>query len=83
MHRWHVTLVGLNGRRARAVPVEQFAALHDYPQVVAIVAYDEPTEQVTQYAPYTLTVNGVVQPGGGVTDAPGTAAHYGGGSRTP
>ena len=33
-------------------------------QVVAIVAYDEPTEQVQQYAPYTLTVNGVVQPGG-------------------
>ena len=28
------------------------------------MAYDEPTEQVQQYAPYTLTVNGVVQPGG-------------------
>jgi hypothetical protein len=34
-------------------------------KVVAIVAYDEPTEQVQQYAPYTLKVNGVVQPGGG------------------
>ena len=34
-------------------------------KVVALVAYDEPTEQVQQYAPYTLTVNGVVQPGGG------------------
>jgi hypothetical protein len=32
---------------------------------VAVVAYDEPTELVQQYAPYTLTVNGVVQPGGG------------------
>jgi hypothetical protein len=32
--------------------------------VAAIVAYDEPTELITQYAPYTLTVNGVVQPGG-------------------
>jgi hypothetical protein len=32
------------------------------------VAYDEPTEQVQQYAPYTLTVNGVRQPGG----TPGT-----------
>jgi hypothetical protein len=31
---------------------------------VAIVAYDEPTEQVQQYAPYTLEVNGVTQPGG-------------------
>ncbi len=30
-----------------------------------MVAYDEPTEQVQQYAPYTLTVNGVLQPGGG------------------
>jgi hypothetical protein len=32
--------------------------------VAAIVMYDEPTEQVTKYAPYELTVNGVVQPGG-------------------
>ena len=36
-----------------------------FPQVVVMVAYDEPTEQVQQYAPYTLTVNGVLQPGGG------------------
>jgi hypothetical protein len=35
-----------------------------FPEVVVIVAYDEPTEQVTQYAPYTLTVNGAVQGGG-------------------
>ena len=35
-----------------------------FPQVVAIIAYDEPTEQVQQYAPYTLTVNGRLQPGG-------------------
>lgn len=35
-----------------------------FPEVVVIVAYDEPTEQVTQYAPYTLTANGVVQGGG-------------------
>jgi hypothetical protein len=32
--------------------------------VAAIVMYDEPTESITQYAPYALTVNGVVQPGG-------------------
>jgi len=32
--------------------------------VSAIVFYDDPTETSTQYAPYTLTVNGVVQPGG-------------------
>jgi hypothetical protein len=32
---------------------------------VAIVAYDEPTELVTRYAAYSLTANGVTQPGGG------------------
>jgi hypothetical protein len=32
--------------------------------VGAIVMYDEPTEQIRDYAPYRLTVNGVLQPGG-------------------
>jgi Immune inhibitor A peptidase M6 len=32
--------------------------------VGAIVMYDEPTERVADYAPYRLTVNGTVQPGG-------------------
>ena len=32
--------------------------------VGAIVFYDDPTESSIQYAPYTLTVNGVTQPGG-------------------
>ncbi len=32
--------------------------------VAAIVFYDDPTESSIQYAPYTLTVNGVTQPGG-------------------
>ncbi len=32
--------------------------------VSAIVTYHDDTELVTQYAPYTLTVNGVTQPGG-------------------
>ena len=32
--------------------------------VAAIVTYDEPTESLGQYAPYTLRVNGVTQPGG-------------------
>jgi hypothetical protein len=35
-----------------------------YDTVAAIVTYDEPTESVAQYAPYTLVANGVVQPGG-------------------
>lgn len=67
VHAWHVKLVGLDerGRRARQVGIAGYAALRDYPTVVAIVGYDEPTGDVTQYAPYTLTVNGVVQPGGG------------------
>lgn len=32
--------------------------------VAAIITHDEPTATVFEYAPYTLTVNGVVQPGG-------------------
>jgi len=66
VHGWSVRLVGLDeaGRRARQVPVTQVAALRPYPKVVAIVAYDEPTGTVRQYAPYRLTVNGTVQPGG-------------------
>jgi hypothetical protein len=34
--------------------------------VGAIVFYDDPSETSQQYAPYKLTVNGVVQPGGGL-----------------
>ena len=44
---------------------EALGALSPFEKVVAIVAYDEPTELVTQYAPYTLKANGVTQPGGG------------------
>jgi hypothetical protein len=32
--------------------------------VAAIVTFRDGTELVTQYAPYTLTVNGTPQPGG-------------------
>jgi hypothetical protein len=32
--------------------------------VAVIVTQDDPTETITQYAPYVLTINGVVQPGG-------------------
>jgi bacillopeptidase F (M6 metalloprotease family) len=34
--------------------------------VAAIVFYDDPSETSTQYAPYSLKVNGVTQPGGGL-----------------
>jgi hypothetical protein len=37
--------------------------------VVAVVSYDELTEQYQPEALYTLTVNGVVQPGGGQSTA--------------
>jgi hypothetical protein len=41
------------------------------PEVVAaIVTYDEPSGLVSQYAPYRLEVNGVLQPGGGEPAAP-------------
>jgi hypothetical protein len=47
----------------------KLAEFRSYPRVVVLVGYDEPTEQYRQQAPYTLTVNGVVQPGGGQTAA--------------
>ncbi len=73
---WHVKLVGIDeahhlawqfeftGKNTVTLNWIQLALLSLFPKVVAVVAYDEPTEQVQQYAPYTLTVNGVVQPGG-------------------
>ncbi|MFF0722772.1 choice-of-anchor J domain-containing protein [Micromonospora sp. NPDC003816] len=73
---WNVRFVGFDEKLRTAVQFEvdgktnftlgvvQTALLTAFPTVVAIVAYDEPTEQVTQYAPYQLTVNKVVQPGG-------------------
>ncbi|MFD0784055.1 choice-of-anchor J domain-containing protein [Micromonospora azadirachtae] len=73
---WNLRLIGIDEKHSRAEQFEfdgtfdlalnrpQLAKLSRFPKVVAVVAYDEPTEQVTQYAPYTLKVNGVVQPGG-------------------
>jgi hypothetical protein len=66
---WHATLVGIDGSRAKLVPIEKWAELKAYPKVVAIIAYDEPTEKIKQYAPYRLVVNGTLQSGGG-TPAP-------------
>jgi hypothetical protein len=57
-------LYDFNGKFSISLNRIQLALLSLFPQVVVMVAYDEPTEQVQQYAPYTLTVNGVVQPGG-------------------
>ena len=74
---WNLKLVGLrHGRVPVALQVEfdgrqhvsldrralRVAKLFD--KVVAIVATDDSTELVQQYAPYTLRVNGTLQPGG-------------------
>jgi hypothetical protein len=76
VHHWNLRLIGLDEKRKAALQLEfdgrgtvrldpvRLAALKLFPKVVAIVAYDEPTEQVSQYAPYTLTANGKRQPGG-------------------
>jgi hypothetical protein len=75
VNNWNVRLIGLdeqhkvawqlefNGRNNLSLNVLQLAPLLLFPTVVAVVAYDEPTEQVSQYAPYTLKVNGVTQAG--------------------
>lgn len=75
VYHWNLRLIGLDKDRsiARQLTFDgsavrpsraDLAKLAAFPKVVAVVAYDEPTERITQYAPYTLTVNGVVQPGG-------------------
>jgi hypothetical protein len=61
---WSARLVGMNAHEVKEVPVRDWAQLAGYDEIVAIVAYDEPTGSLTRYAPYSLTANGVVQPGG-------------------
>ncbi|MEV4276307.1 peptidase M6 immune inhibitor A [Actinoplanes xinjiangensis] len=58
VHHWQVTLVGLAEGKAKVLPLARHAKLRHYSKVVAIVTYDEPTGTVTQYAPYTLMVDG-------------------------
>jgi hypothetical protein len=80
VHAWNVRVVGLDTKRHKVRIIDlpgrrshltkgQVNSLHQYPRVVAIVAYDEPTEQYPPQALYTLSVNGVVQPGGGQSSA--------------
>jgi len=73
---WNVKLIGFdeknkvalqaefNGKQSIKLNTLQLLPFWLFPKVVAVVSYDEPTELVQQYAPYTLTVNGVAQPGG-------------------
>jgi hypothetical protein len=73
---WNVRVIGLDKAKHKAlvrtytartfsVSKAKLAAFRTYPRVVAIVSYDEPAEQFQPQALYTLTANGVVQPGGG------------------
>lgn len=79
---WNVKLIGIregivtlvqqiefDGRTTFSQNRLQLARLLAADKVVAVVAYDEPTELVSQYAPYALTVNGALQPGGGAAPA--------------
>ncbi|GAA4694849.1 choice-of-anchor J domain-containing protein [Nocardioides conyzicola] len=77
VHNWDVKLVGIragkvpavlqvewNGRRHLTLDRRDLVAAAPFDKVVAIIATDDPTELVQQFAPYTLKVNGVTQPGG-------------------
>ena len=77
VENWNLKLVGLrHGRVPVALQVEfdgrqhvrldrrALRAAKHFDKVVAIVATDDSTELVQQYAPYTLRVNGELQPGG-------------------
>ena len=77
---WNVRVVGLDTAKHKALVKTyakgsftasraQVAKFKKYPRVVVIVSYDEPTEQYQPQALYTLTANGVVQPGGGQSSA--------------
>ena len=58
--------VWLNSQHDAVLERHQLRCLLDSSADVvgAIVMYDEPTEQAADYAPYQLTVNGVLQPSG-------------------
>jgi hypothetical protein len=76
VHNWSVALVGLDEAHHRArvtrfdgvfdlnLTVSQIKEFAKYPTLVAVVSYDDPTEGVQVYAPYSLTVDGVGQAGG-------------------
>jgi hypothetical protein len=63
----HKALVRHYSARSFSLGKAKLAQFRKYPRVVVLVSYDEPTEQYQPQAEYTLTANGVVQPGGGQT----------------
>ncbi|MDF1606483.1 immune inhibitor A domain-containing protein [Nocardioides sp. YIM 152315] len=77
VQNWNLKLVGIrDGRHPAVLQVEfdgkrhvdlnrwELLAALPFEKVVAIVATDDASETVQQFAPYTLKVNGVTQPGG-------------------
>jgi hypothetical protein len=65
-----IATLRLNGNFDATLNARQLAALlgqgNNVDTVAAIVMYDESTETINDYAPYSLKVNGVTQPGGGI-----------------
>jgi hypothetical protein len=65
-----IATVNLNGNFDATLNAGQLAGLlgqgNNADVIGAVVMYDESTESINDYAPYRLTVNGVVQPGGGM-----------------
>jgi hypothetical protein len=76
VHNWTVALVGIDEERHLAhvarlnglfdvkLTAAQLKAFDAYPTLVAVISYDDPTGTVSDFAPYTLTVDGVGQAGG-------------------
>jgi bacillopeptidase F (M6 metalloprotease family) len=64
----HKALVRTHTARSFSLDKAMLAEFRQYPRVVVLVSYDDPTEQFQTPALYTLTANGVVQPGGGQAD---------------
>jgi hypothetical protein len=75
---WYVSLVGIDPGDNRVLvrshagfdwtpSARTLAEFRDYPQVVAVVAHDDPTDSdagTEAYAHYSLKMNGNSQPGG-------------------
>lgn len=59
-----VLVVPVNGKSSFSLNAPLTKVFDPFPVVVAVVGYDDPTEQVQQFAPYQLVANGVTQPGG-------------------
>jgi hypothetical protein len=76
VQNWSLQVVGLdekgkrvhverfNGKFGVTLTPAQIKRFASFPLVVAIVSFDDPTETVPIYAPYSLRVNGIGQTGG-------------------